>query len=180
MEGKQPTIKGMFLNSHIRAVRKRFGERGVEKLRACYGKSLSFSSLQEVLVPDEVRLIHCALNILRPAVPKEKQEFESGVLHFENFATTPLGKLIMMLSRRAIRKTLLQTKYLAPRVFKNVRVETRALGPREIRISMFNNDYPLEHFRGFFTAWVRSTGRTVQVEAQQNNARTHLFTLTWQ
>jgi uncharacterized protein (TIGR02265 family) len=173
------TIKGMFLNSHVRAVREALGPEGVRKLKACYGSRVDFRFLQEVPVDNEIRLISCTLMLLRPSVPQERREFEAGVLHFRNFSTTALGRLVLAASRRRIKTILLQSRYLAPRVFRGIRVATKDLGPKHVRLVMYNNEYPLEHFRGFFTAWVDWSGNICKVEAEASSRNTQEFDITW-
>jgi uncharacterized protein (TIGR02265 family) len=92
---QRPTIKGIFVNSHLKAVRDKLGEEGVRQIELQCGKKISYKNSENVPVSDEVRILDCSIDILRPGeVPPSLLAFESGRLHFQNFSTTPLAKII--------------------------------------------------------------------------------------
>src|SRR3989344_433641 len=95
MTDKKPTIKGIFVNSHINKVRQEKGEEGVLELEKKFGMKINFGNLEDVPVREEVRLIECALEVLRgQAVPDSERAFKAGRLHFVNFSGTPFGRII--------------------------------------------------------------------------------------
>ncbi|HYF05912.1 MAG TPA: DUF2378 family protein [Patescibacteria group bacterium] len=153
-----PVIKGIFLKSHIQAVEKALGPEGLKKLESAYGGSLKFNNSDEVPIRDEVRLIECALRLLAADIPEDKVPYEAGRLHFNNFSTTPLGKLILPFFRNNFKKVVLNTRHVAGHVFRGVTFSTRELSPTHIEVTMTNADYPIEHFTGFFQAWMEYSG----------------------
>jgi uncharacterized protein (TIGR02265 family) len=151
----RPTIKGIFVNSHVNAVRKKLGDAGLDRLRELFGAPLEFGTTENVPISTEVRLLECAVQLLSPTpVPKDRLAFESGRLHFRNFSTTPLGLMIFAIFRKKFKQAMLQANNLAQHVFVGTRFRSYDLGPNQIRVVMENNDYPVEHFQGFFQEWL--------------------------
>jgi uncharacterized protein (TIGR02265 family) len=150
-----PTIKGIFVNSHIEAVRRRLGSAGVDELERRFGAPLAFRAGQDVPVADEVRLIELALDLVHD-VPLEANEraFEAGRLHFRNFTTTPYARVLFTLFPRNFHFMMLHAKTVAERVFKGVQFRVEDLGPHALLLTMENADYPLEHFQGLFQEWM--------------------------
>lgn len=109
-----PTIKGLFVMSHIRALEERKGREGVVDLMTRYGKSIRFNLLEDVPVRKEVQIIEHVFDILtgRTLPPKERS-FEAGKLHFENFSRTQLGSLLLPIFRTA------------PKIFLSTRTMSR-------------------------------------------------------
>lgn len=175
-----PTIKGMFVKSHVAAVRRAKGEEGVRALAAGYGGPLDFRNSDDISVRDEIRLIECALDILTGGtVSPADRAFEAGRLHFVNFTTTPLGRIIFTLFRKNIRMMLLQSKNIAGHVFEGVRFSTVDLGPNELRIRMENADYPIDHFRGLFHEWLTFSGNPGTVGASAAGPGIYEYHVRW-
>jgi len=181
MGSEQPTIKGVFVNSHIHAVRRDRGEQGIRTLEQLYGKPVAFKNSDNVPVAEEVRIIELALGILadRP-IPPEHLAFEAGRLHFRNFSTTPLGRIIFSLFRRNFKLMMLQSYHVAGHVFQGVKFSSEELGPNSVRIVMENNDYPLDHFRGLFYEWLLFSGASGKVDAQIIPDHRYEYTISWQ
>lgn len=178
--GRAPTIKGMFVKSHVRAVRLAKGEEGIRALGKCYGGPVEFRNSDDVSVRDEIRLIECALDVLTGgSVPPAERAFEAGRLHFRNFTTTPLGRILFALFRKNIRLTLLQSTNIAGHVFDGVRFSTVDLGPAEVRIRMENADYPIDHFRGLFHEWLIFSGNTGNVAASTAGRGVYEYHIRW-
>src|SRR5258708_277578 len=155
MESGSPTIKGVFVKSHINAVRKLRGENGIRALEQLYGKPVSFKNSENVPVAEEVKIIELALGIMADQpIPPEERAYEAGRLHFRNFSTTPLGRIIFSMFRRNFKLMMLQSYHVAGHVFQGVKFGSEDLGPTSVRIVMENNDYPLDHFRGLFYEWL--------------------------
>jgi uncharacterized protein (TIGR02265 family) len=180
-ENPRPTIKGIFVNSHIEAVRKLRGEEGVLALEHRYGKSLKFKNSEDVPVADEVKIIEYALDLLSPElVPEPEWAFEAGRLHFRNFTTTPLAQIIFSLFREEYKLLMLKTKNIAGHVFRGVHFASEDLGPKSVRVTMKNNDYPIQHFRGLFAEWMIFAGLVGTVVAEEPKPNTYQYTMTWE
>ena len=82
----EPLIKGVFVSSHVKALEAAKGPEGLAQLEKLYGKPLNFSSLQDVPVRDEVRLIECTLAIMHPEIP-EAERGKQEYLERENWLT---------------------------------------------------------------------------------------------
>ncbi len=179
METK-PTIKGIFVNSHVKTVREQKGKEGVLELEKRFGKSLRFRNGENVFVSDEVTLIEHALDILtNNDLPAEERAFEAGRLHFRNFATTPLARIIFSQFRKNLKLLLMQTKHIAGHVFQGVRFSSVEIGPTTVKIIMENNDYPLEHFKGLFFEWISFAGYEGNVIARQLSPDKYEYLVVW-
>jgi uncharacterized protein (TIGR02265 family) len=181
MEGeKKPTIKGIFVNSHIAAVRKVLGEDGVRKLEEIYGKPIIFKNSEDVPVREEVKIIECALDLLHPEMAiSESRAFEAGRLHFQNFRTTPLAKIIFSVFRTDFKLMMLQSKNIAGHVFRGVHFTTEELSATKARVTMTNNDYPIDHFRGLFAEWMKFSGYEGTVSAEKVEPDTYQYLMEW-
>lgn len=176
-----PTIKGVFVNSHIQAVRQRLGEEGVAELARRLGHPVSFGNTDDVPVRDEVRIIEHALDLTSPSrIPARSRAFEAGRLHFRNFTTTPWAKILFGLFPRNLKFMLLHAPTVAERVFKGVTFETHEIGPRAVRIVMGNNDYPLDHFRGLFHEWMHYFGMKGEVRASLTSHGLYEYEAIWE
>src|ERR1041385_2095598 len=146
---KAPTIKGIFVMSHVRALERAKGHKAVLELVKKYGKRVRFKNSEDVPVREEVKIIELVLDLLsEKTIPYGKRELEAGKLHFKNFSKTPLGTLV--LNMFGYKNALLRAPWIASRVFRGVHFKTEELGQKKIRVTMENNDYSIEHFQGFF------------------------------
>ena len=178
-----PTIKGIFVNSHIKAVEDKFGKEGLMKLQKLFGKSLKFKNTDNVPVRDEVSLIECALIVLSGnKTSKENLIYDAGKLHFRNFSTTPLGKIIFSVFKKNYKLMMLQTHNIAGHVFRGVKFTSYDLGGNSVKVIMENNDYPLDHFRGLFQAWMEFAGYKgiVTGTVNKSNPNTYEYVMTWE
>ena len=146
-----PTIRGVFVNSHITKLKEIKGYRALADLEKRYGKSLKFGFLEEVPVREEVIIIELVLDLISDKpIPSSERTFEAGRLHFRNFSGTPLARIMFTLLSKDIKMFMMATPNIGKRVFKNIKFNAIKLGPKTIKIIMDNNDYPLDHFKGFF------------------------------
>jgi uncharacterized protein (TIGR02265 family) len=176
----RPTIKGIFVKSHLRALRRARGESAIVELGARYGKSIDFSDMEDVPVAEEVRLLEHIADIRSvQKLSAAEREVEAGRLHFSDFTTTPLWKVIEPLFKRNQKKLLMQTGSIAARVFKGIIFMPEDLGSCTVKITLKNNDYPLEHFQGFFEAWIAAAGLRGSVEAVDMHNNAYEYIVTW-
>jgi uncharacterized protein (TIGR02265 family) len=177
----QPTIKGIFFNSHISIVRKRKGDKGVAELEKLFGKPLRVKNLDDIPVSEEVRLLECALDVLNDApVPPEQRSLEAGHLHFQNFITTAFAKILLPFLKKKFKGTLLRSQFIARHVFKGLEFSTEDIGPTKVKIVMKNADYPIDHFNGFFEEWTSYAGKSGVVTSQQLLPGEFEYIVSWQ
>ncbi len=178
-EKNTPTIKGIFVNSHIRAVEKVQGAEGLRKLKEQYGGNLDYKNSEDVPVREEVKIIECALDILSPQIPPEERAFEAGKLHFRNFVTTPLAKIVFSMFRQNFKLMMMQSPNIAGHVFRGVHFSAEDLGPQSVRLTMTNNDYPIDHFRGLFAEWMEYSGCKGDISEAEIEPNTYQYTMEW-
>ena len=180
MNTMRPVIKGIFVNSHIKFVRQQKGEEGIHTLEQHYGKPLKFKNSDNVPVCEEVKILEAALDVLSDKrIPGHERAFEAGRLHFRNFTTTPLAKIIFSLFRKNFKLMMIQTHNIAGHVFQGVRFSTEELGSSALKVIMENNDYPLDHFRGLFQEWMDFSGYSGVVEAKETAPNRFEYTMRW-
>src|ERR1051325_5812322 len=175
-----PTIKGVFVNSHVNMVRKLKGEEGLKQMETRYGRPLRFKYLEEVPVRDEVRIIEIALDLVsEKRISRSERSFEAGRLHFRNFAGTPLGKLVMLSLPRNFKTIMMRIPHVASHVFRHVGFTVKDLGDRSVSVLMENNDYPIEHFRGVFYAWLVFRQYKGSGEAKEIPGNIYRYIISW-
>jgi uncharacterized protein (TIGR02265 family) len=180
MDRQKPTIKGIFVNSHIRTVHTVLGDDGVSRLEKLYGHPITFNNGDDVPLREEIAIIEFALDLLSSApIPKEQRSFEAGRLHFRNFSMTPLGQILFSMFRNQFKLMMLHANNIAGHVFRNVEFSSRELGDKSVEVTMENNDYPLDHFRGLFYEWMIYSGHTGSVSAEKLDNTTYRYTMTW-
>lgn len=177
---KPPTIKGIFVNSHIRAVEKRHGAAGRARLETLVGRPLAFGASEDVPVSLEVRVIEAAVELLVDhPVAADEVAFEAGCLHYRNFKGTPWAKVIFGMFPRDFAFMVLHSPVIAEKVFKGVGFQATQLAPKTLKLVMDNADYPLDHFKGFFQEWMRDYGLVGTCIGQATAERRYEYVMTW-
>jgi len=162
-----PTIKGIFVNSQVASVRNSKGEEGLKELEKRYGKPIKFGNVEDVPVAEEVRLIELAVQIINDdKISQDELAFEAGKLHFVNFATTPLARMIFSIMKD-LKYILLNSKYISEHVFRGMDFNSEALDQFRIKITIEGGVYPLNHFKGLWWAWCENFGYKPKIEATQ-------------
>ena len=180
MSSPRPTIKGIYVLSHIRALTALRGEKILYELLGRYQKPLDFQDDDDVPVADEVAILECIVDIDSPKkLSPEERALLAGRLHFKNFTSTQSWKILGPLLRRNMRTVLMQSRHIANRVFKGVIFMAEGVNSTTVRIKLTNNDYPLEHFQGFFEEWLIYSGFVGAVEAHIDPDNVYVYTITW-
>lgn len=87
----------------------------------------------------------------------------------------------MPLFRSNIRAFFLNANHIAGYVFKGVRFILEERGPGYVRLIMENNDYPIDHFAGFFQAAAKYGGlKEGTVTAEDLGNRRYAYDIRWQ
>ncbi len=166
MNSNIPTIKGIFVRSHIERIKKEKGEEGVRLLEEKFGKPLVIKNTDNVPIKDEVHLLECAVELLsNESLSGTKLSYEAGRLHFTNFLTTPLAKILFPFFKSQFKMIMLQTRNIAGHVFEGITFTSVDLGENGVKVILTNNDYPIEHFQGFFQEWLNYSELHGTVEA---------------
>jgi uncharacterized protein (TIGR02265 family) len=177
---RRPTIKGIYVNSHVRAVQKKRGPEGLKTVEACFGRPLKFHNSENIPVRDEVKLLECSLSVMRERpVPESEKEYQAGRLHFDNFVDTPMAKIIFSVFRKNFKMLAMKAENIAGHVFEGVKFTSTDLGPNSVKVVTENNDYPLAHFRGFFQCWIEFAGLEGQVNASEISPNVYEYLITW-
>lgn len=176
MRKSPPTIKGIFVKSHVDALVRAKGKDAVGELIERCGKQVRFQNSDDVPIRTEILIIEHVLDMLAgKRIPKGKREFEAGRLHFRNFAGTRVGEMVLMFR---FKSALQRAPWIARRVFRGVQFSVKDLGKNAIEISMSDNDYPLEHFHGFFKAWMQHKKLSGTVRAKDVEG-VYMYALKW-
>lgn len=176
----QPSIKGIFVMSHVDALETKKGHDGIVELLARYGKPIRFGIMDDVPVREEVAIIEHTLDILTGGkYHGDERAFEAGRLHLHNFSRTALGGMVLPIFRTVPQLFFLHADLIAKNVFRHVRFVSEEKGPRAIRVVMENNDYPLLHFAGFFQGVLEYGGFHGSVVAEDLSERRYAYDIAW-
>lgn len=160
-------------------MQKEKGEAGVRLLAEKYGKPLDFKNSDKIPVSEEVRLLECAVEILiSEPLAKEKISYEAGRLHFKNFLTTPIARILFPFFKGQFKTMMMEAKNIAGHIFEGVEFTSTELGERSVQIRLKNNDYPVEHFQGLLQEWMNYSGLHGNVEANKID-EVYEYTLKW-
>jgi hypothetical protein len=177
---REPRIKGIFVNSHIKALEAAKGPEGVRELARRYGRPVRFRNSEDIPVREEVRIIELTLDIMSAKpIPPSERAFEAGRLHFRNFSTTPLARIIFAVYKPDFKRLMMQASNIAGHVFKGAVFTSQDLGPKGVRVTIVNNDYPIDHFRGLFQEWMEYSGKSGRVEAEASADGAYAYTMRW-
>ncbi len=159
----RPCIRGVFINAHVRKLRQAKGVAAIEELERRYGRKALFGNLEQVPVREEVKIIDLAFDILRdehaPPLSQTERSFEAGRLHFRNFSETPFGKILLSAmphTPSGFKDLLIASRYIVRHIFTNIGFQHEVLAENVFKLTMDNNDYSIEHFRGFFYEWMQA------------------------
>jgi len=180
-DAPRPTIKGIFVKSHLRALERERGEEGLRELHRRFGRPLNYTNADDVPIADEVQILEHIVDMLSPTkLSQSERELEAGRLHFRNFATTPLWAITDSIFGGDTKKILMRSQYIAGYVFQDVTFVSEDLGPTTVRITMFNNDYPVEHFQGFFEEWLATAHVKGNVKAAAQGRGRYEYVISWE
>ena len=177
---KKPTIKGIFVKSHINSLRGKKGQNAVSELERRFGRSISFKNSDNVLVSDEVKIIEICLDLLSDEqLTGDRRAYEAGRLHFQNFTTTPLAKIIFSIFKKNFKLIMLNSDKIAGHVFSGVKFSSVELSGNSVKVVMQNNDYPIDHFKGLFQEWMNYAGLTGSIEARISEDNAYEYIMIW-
>ena len=155
----EATIKGMFVNSHVRVLREREGSTAVGELGRRFGGTIHFRPLEDVPVRDEVRIIEIVLDLMgEHGLTGAARAEAAGRLHFTNFSHTSLGTALLGAlphTPKSFLTLISNAPLIARNVFSNTNFDAEVRRDSVV-ISVDNCDYPPEHFAGFFGEWMRA------------------------
>lgn len=177
MEKPKPTIKGLFVASHIKALGQHKGREAVLQLERLYGAPVKFKALADIPIDEEIKILDHIIDMLYGDMPAPKKAYEAGRLHFRNFLKTSVGRLLLLQSKAGLKITLMLAGKVASKIFKGVEFISEDLGRQTVKITVRYGLYPPEHFQGFFQEWLAVLGYlgTVSVEAAEKDSREYLI-----
>jgi len=179
-DAPRPVIKGVFVRSHVKAVERVLGKHGVQELERRLGHSVDYSNAANVSVADEVAMLENIVDMFaEKPLSKRERSLEAGRLHFRDFRSTPLWNILKPIFGLSPKFLLMRSHAIAGFVFRNVEFISEDKGERCVKITMFNNDYPLEHFQGFFEEWLTSFGLKAKVDAAAHTRGRYEYTISW-
>lgn len=175
-----PTIKGIFVRSHIDNLEKAKGKKAVKELEKRVGRSVRFSNLEDVPVEEEIKIIENAFDLMTSGhVTPETRAYQSGRLHFKNFTTTPWGKMIFKIFSNNLRYHMMHASNIAERVFRGMQFSAEETGPNALSVQIDNLPYAPDHFRGIFQAWLEHMGYEGNVSVHEVGANSYRYDFTW-
>lgn len=176
----RPTIKGIFVKSHIRGLERERGGEAVRELERRIGHPVNYKNSDDVPIAEEVRILESIVDIeAGTSLKKEERELEAGRLHFRNFSTTPLWTILNSILGSNPKFLLMQSSRIAGYVFQDVEFASEDMGEESVKITLFNNEYPIRHFQGFFQEWLHAFGLDGKVLATSLSHDRYECLLSW-
>jgi uncharacterized protein (TIGR02265 family) len=170
LKNAEPQIKGIFVKSHIKALLREKGAEGLRLLELKYGKKFEIKNNDSIPLSEEIALVENVLEILRPGIyTAEEKSFEAGRLHFRNFSTTPLAKIIFPLYRKKFKLLMTHVANLAGHVFKGVSFSSEDIGEKAVKVIMNNYYHSRAHVEGLFYEWLLFSGLDGAAQALEDN-----------
>lgn len=180
MNAVEPCIKGIFVKSHINALKREKGEEGLLLFESRYGKKLEISNNDNIPLAEELKIIEYVFDILNPGkYNREEKSFETGRMHFRNFVTTPLAKIIFPVFKNSFKKIMLNVSSLAGHIFKGIQFISKEEGPKSVKITLTNYKESPQHVMGLFYEWMLYSGLEGTVKYIESESETCVFLLTW-
>ena len=175
-----PVIKGIFVRSHINALKKEKGEEGVKMLEKKYGHSVNFKNSDDIPVKEEIRILELVYELLNGNhIDESQRAFEAGRLHFKNFTSTPLARIIFPMFRKKFKTILLRSNNIASHVFRGIKFYSEDIGENAVKVTMQNADYPIEHFSGLLSEWMNYSGIKGDVLTNKLSENTYEYVMRW-
>jgi len=177
----RPTIKGVFVKSHINALKSVKGEQAHLELEKRYGKPLNFKNSDDVPVVEEEAIILHSLDILNnDSVAESDRNFRAGRLHFVNFTQTPLARILFPIFKSQFKLMMMNSNSIAGHIFQGIVFKSTDLGEKKVKVKMENSEYHPDHFRGLFYEWLTYAGLTGEVMVEELGPNIHEYTISWQ
>ncbi len=178
---RRPTIKDMFVKSHIRALERDLGQAGITELERRFGRPILYGNGDDVPIADEVALLeHIVEMQSSEPLTHDEIELEAGRLHFRNFSATPLWKIIEPMFGWNHKRILMASTRISGYVFQDVQFSSEEMGESAVRIAMYNNDYPLAHFQGFLEEVLGHWRLDGRVDARIESIGCYVYTISWE
>lgn len=179
---KTPTIKGMFVQSHVEKLRKIKGDKAVAALEERFGRPAYFKRLEDVPVKDEVIIIEHVYDLLNQGhdLSPAARSRAAGRLHFTNFSETVFGSILMASmphTKSSLRTMLFNIGTIAGSVIKHTQFQAEDTR-HGVRIKLTHSHYPPEHFAGFFEEWLSQWNIPGTVSHTVQAAHVHEYTIT--
>lgn len=166
--------------SHVKALRRTHGAEAVAELERRFGHPLDFGLNEDIPVRHEIAILEHIVDLSSPEpLSPDERAFQAGKLHFRNFSHTPLGVLVLPFFGNDFKKLALGVAGIAESIFEGISFHGSDTGAQSVRIVMDDTDYPLQHFRGFFAAWIERGNLHGVVEARQEGDRMHVYDISW-
>ncbi len=178
---KPPTIKGIFVNSHINFLKKYGGQDALEQLEKKMNKTIKYNIWQDVPLSEEIQIIEHVFDIVYPASglsPKDRA-FEAGRLHFRNFITTPFGRILFAALPKNFKGTLLKLPVIIKHIFKNLEFSVTGISKNKVKIEVSNMNYPMEHFSGLFHEWMQFWKLKGRIDAEKKSNISCEYLISW-
>jgi len=160
------------------------GDEAVIEREFRLGRLLKYDNFSDYPVREEIELLEHILDIIHAdhMDPRERA-FEAGRLHYQDFAGTTFGSMVMKTvphTSVGFKTLLLRANYIARHVFKNTNFFAEDSGTEEVMVTMENNDYAIDHFKGFFYEWARDWGLLFpHVDARETAGKRFEYRIRW-
>lgn len=173
-------IPGFFFIQDIDFVRKSKGESAVKKLTEILKEDLDFkkiSSVKRYPIATEIKLISECCKLIWGNDSVNSWE-KWGVHDFETVQKSPLGKVMLALSKNpidAIRNGAKMFSFFNPAIIYSY----KKINDNSSIVVIKNNPYPKEYFYGLFSAFLKYYHLPYSITVNEEQNQTHVYNINW-
>jgi len=173
-------LKGMFFQEIVDQVHGQKGEKALCELERQFGKPLTFSNFKGYPLEDHLRLLELSSKIIFKDKDRKEAIFEMGKLSWLTFAQSMVGKTVLALYAKDLRKTALSIAKLWGMITNFGVRECQDLGERKVKIIIKEDPRPPEYIVGVLSGAVEFFKAVPKIETKVFSSEHCEFIVSWE
>ena len=176
----EPMIRGKYVRSHLKSIESDYGPNVATALRKRFVDRLAIRKREFVPIQLDNELFGATVDLLHAEqFAPERRSYEAGRLHFRAFSKGMLWQIVSGIFGKNLRLLLQQSPLVTAGIYRDVQFSAEPYGERSGLITITNQGYPLEHFRGFFEEYLAGSGFNGYVEVQRLDGNRIAYHISW-
>jgi uncharacterized protein (TIGR02265 family) len=174
----EPTVKGFFLKGVVDEVKRQKGKEGLKRLEELMGGPAHFAPFKDYPMKDMLKLYDSVAELLF-GENNDDTQLEVGKLTVTVYTNSIVGKTMLSLLGRDIKKTALSLPRIFDTVGSGFEFETEDLGPQKVKIRIKNDPFNIHFRKGMFMAGVEAFGRQPTIVERTLGPGDYEFEIEW-
>lgn len=177
---EEPMIRGKYVRCHLKYIEAECNPETVRTLRERFAGKLDFRRNDFVPIWMDNEILEAAARCLKGNdLPRQQLAYEAGRLHYRAFSETIMWQVLTRLFGKNLRLLLQQSPLITARIYRGTQFSSESYGERSGRITIINQGYPLEHFRGFFEEYLHERGFNGYADGQEFEKDRIAYNISW-